>query len=204
MKGAAFYFVLCELFLLVRARGATFSFYFLFEAGGFAEDPTLTLSPANVRRCDKESVDLRLQDPSAVPCALSQGEPTEVTVVLPIVCLSGLSSKEKSGRGRTILQSRDQACGLSGSLVRRFYDASERKWELNAELLDEIEGDVQRLVACVADSETISVAGELVLRSTRTVTIDRPIRIAGEAHGGDDPRWTCSSTQGGEQIFIIE
>lgn len=90
------------------------------------------------------------------------------------------------------------------SIRRRFYDGTDGIWTLNAQLLDEVESDVQRLLDCAASSETIVLARGITVNATTSVVIERPIRIVGEDSNGEEvPTWTCGVSEGSDQIAVI-
>lgn len=108
---------------------------------------------------------------------------------------------------RELLQTQTRSgrrnCDLSQALQERFYNASTQTWTLNPELLEELEDDVQLLIDCVGNSETVHLASGTVVKSSTVVTIERPISIVGNDSEGPSPRWTCGSSDEGNQIMVI-
>jgi len=109
---------------------------------------------------------------------------------------------------RQLLQERGHRgtrdCVLAEKARERFYDASTRTWTLNSELLELFEGEVQRLIDCVGDSQTIRLTRGIAVESVSAVRIERPISIIAEGSGeGQAPRWTCRSEGETDQIATI-
>ena len=75
---------------------------------------------------------------------------------------------------------------------------------MNDEMLEEIESDVQRLVDCVEASETVILSRGILINSTTTIRIERPIHITAEDSDGEDlPRWTCGVSEARDQILSV-
>lgn len=63
--------------------------------------------------------------------------------------------------------------------------------------------DIQLLIDCVADSETVIISRGLELNPARTVRLERSIRITAIGLDGVAPRWTCAPSEGRDQIAIV-
>lgn len=92
---------------------------------------------------------------------------------------------------------------LPNSVRNQFFDVETDSWILGTDFMNELENDLQLLVDCVANSEAIVISGGIELNPTRTVTIERPIRITGDGSEGVAPVWTCGSSEESNQIANI-
>lgn len=115
----------------------------------------------------------------------------------------GLTSHPSRELLQTTGDPQQSACELPRSTRRRLYDASTGTWSLDSEFLREAENNVQLLVDCMAESETLSLSRDFVLNSTMTLMIRRSLHITGEGSEGEAPTWTCGSSQDGNQIAVI-
>lgn len=84
-------------------------------------------------------------------------------------------------------------CLLPDSVRRRYFSSDDNVWEVTEELLDEVEGDLQLVVDCAAETGgTIRIDSDLFLEFETPIEISASISIIGD--GSSAPTFTCGNS----------
>jgi len=87
-------------------------------------------------------------------------------------------------------------CDLSSAEIERFYDASSAQWRITDEVLEELSNDVQAIVECANDNDTLLFATNQTIKPTRTLIFSHNLTLASQFESG--------STENGVPVPVSE
>lgn len=77
----------------------------------------------------------------------------------------------------------DVSCTLSSSNRMRLYNQSTQTWSITDEILEDLNNDIQDVVACAASGDTILISTERMIQPQRSIIISKNLTISSQPEG---------------------
>lgn len=75
-------------------------------------------------------------------------------------------------------------CDLSLEDVDRFYDAFSQQWLIDDDVLEEMDNDVQAVVECAHENDTLLFVTDQIIKPRRTLVLSQNLTLASRSESG--------------------